>query len=129
MTAHLNTAQQTRLRILLQEREQALRTRLAAHYGNASRVEHARDLLLQDGDDAPQRDADREVDQAMNDHDSVELDQIRQALTRLQQGSHGQCQDCGEVVPFERLLIEPQTLRCVACESAREHHAPRRASL
>ena len=41
-------------------------------------------VLLQDGDDAPQRDADREVDLAMSDREVVGLAAIDAALARLE---------------------------------------------
>jgi DnaK suppressor protein len=61
--------------------------------------------------------------------ETVELNHIEQALTRLDQGSYGECADCGEDVPFERLKLEPHTLRCVDCESRRERFQPRAPSL
>jgi len=129
MSTHLNPEQKARLVAALREREQVLRSRLTAQYGNTSRVEHAREFLLQDGDDATQRDADREVDLAMSDRDTVELTRIEQALSRLAQGGYGECVDCGEPVPFGRLELEPQALRCVACEAAVERTQPRTASM
>jgi DnaK suppressor protein len=129
MSTHFSPEQKARLGAALREREQVLRTRLAAQYGNTSRVEHAREILLQDGDDATQRDADREVDLAMSDRDTVELTRIEQALSRLAQGSYGECIDCGEPVPFGRLELEPQALRCVACEAVLERTQPRTASM
>jgi DnaK suppressor protein len=129
MSTHLSAPQRTQLTQDLRDREQALRSRLKAQYGGASRVDHAREVLLQDGDDAPQRDADREVDLAISDMETVELNHIEQALTRLDQGSYGECADCGEDVPFERLKLEPHTLRCVDCESRRERFQPRAPSL
>ena len=35
-----------------------------------------------------------------------------------------ECVDCGKRIPFERLIIEPQALRCVACGSKREARKP-----
>lgn len=109
--------------------EQALRQRLAeldgraAARGGESRAEHAREMLLQDGDDAPQRDADREVDLATADREIAEMGAVSQALKRLQEPDYGLCTDCGASIPFARLQLEPHTLRCVACESQREKAA------
>jgi len=49
-----------------------------------------------------------------------ELDQVSSALQRLQDPDFGFCKQCGVQIPFDRLKIEPQALRCVACESAAE---------
>lgn len=125
MASHLSVEQRQQLGAALREREQALRAHLKALYDGASRVDHAHELLLQDGDDAPQRDADREVDMAVSDLETVELTRIEQALARLQHGGYGECSDCGEDVPFERLALAPHTLRCISCASKRERFQPR----
>jgi len=49
-------------------RRQAILAQLELHHGGQSRAEHARAVLQQDADDAPQRAADREVDLALTDH-------------------------------------------------------------
>lgn len=41
--------------------------------------------------------------------------QIREALQRIEQGSYGICAGCEQPIPFERLLVFPETLRCAAC--------------
>ena len=120
VTSHLSAEQLAQLGQVLRDRDEALRARLHAQYGHGSRVEHAREVLLQDGDDAPQRDSDREVDLATSDLETVELDQIALALARIQWGSYGHCIDCAAPVPFARLQVQPTTQRCVACEAAHE---------
>jgi DnaK suppressor protein len=125
----LNDARREELHALLLQRRAALADQRSAHLGGSSRVEHARDLLLQDGDDETQRDAEREVDFARTDRDSVELAEIDQALARLEAGQYGVCADCGEAIALARLRSAPQALRCVACESQRERWRPRAASL
>lgn len=83
MTTHLSSEQRQQLGKVLRDREQTLRAHLKALYDGVSRVDHAREILLQDGDDAPQRDADREIDMAVSDLETVELTRIEQALSRL----------------------------------------------
>jgi DnaK suppressor protein len=120
MNAPLDTTQRDALRSELLKRREALLGTLALHQGGASRVQHARDLLLQDGDDGPQRDADREVDLAFTDHERHELAEIGAALKRLDDDGYGVCADCGSEIPFARLKVQPQALRCVGCESSQE---------
>ena len=77
-----------------------------------------------------QRNVAREVDQALTDIDAADLARIDHALESLEDGSYGQCGECGCDIPFERLKIEPQTQHCVACKSrweqstghAKPHH-------
>jgi RNA polymerase-binding transcription factor DksA len=33
------------------------------------------------------------------------------------------CVDCHGAIPFERLRLEPQALRCVACQSFNERNS------
>jgi DnaK suppressor protein len=129
MSHHLNPEQHEQLKHLLRTRIASMLQQLDAHQEGRTRAEHARDVLLQDGDDAPQRDADREVDMALTELDTAELAALQQALQRLQAGTYGRCHDCGADIPHARLLLEPQALRCVTCEAARERGAPAHSRL
>jgi DnaK suppressor protein len=125
MTCPLITPEQReQLQTEWTQRQQALESQLAEQLAGQTRTEFARDLLEQDGDDAPQRDADREVALARADHEVDELGQVSRALRRLQDADFGRCGDCGGAIPFERLRLEPGTERCVACASAHEQRPP-----
>ena len=120
MTQHLTTGQKALLQAALEQRQHQLDRRLAEHTQGQTRAEHARDVLLQDGDDAPQRDNARELDLALTDRETQDLGAVSDALRRLQGADFGVCADCASDIPFDRLKVEPWALRCVACESARE---------
>jgi RNA polymerase-binding transcription factor DksA len=51
------------------------------------------------------------------------LNQVDAALTRIEQGRYGQCQDCGCEIPPERLDAVPYAVCCVRCEKKREGEA------
>lgn len=123
MSAHLTHGQRAMLKAALELRRSELDRRLAAQQHGQSRVEHAREVLLQDGDDAPQRDSDREVELAWSDQEALELGAVKLALKRVDDPHYGLCADCAAEIPFDRLKIEPQTMRCVACESRHERKA------
>ena len=118
----LSSDKRATLAATLKTRQQALERQMALHQQGLSRVEHARETLQQDGDDAPQRASDREVDQALADLDLQSLAALTLARRRLEQPDYGLCEDCSEPIPFERLRIEPEALRCVACETLHEGH-------
>jgi len=120
MSHFLSQGQRALLQQLLQMRQHELDRRVALHQGGGSRSDQARELLQQDGDDAPQRDGDREVDLARADRDIEELGAVSNALARLHDADFGRCADCGVAIPFDRLKLEPWALRCVACEAKRE---------
>lgn len=120
MNASLTPGQRAQLQELLELRQHELDRRVAAHLGAQGRAGRASDVLEQDGDDAPQRDAKREVDLAQADRELDELGAVSRALARLHQPGYGLCVDCSAAIPFDRLKVEPWALRCVACEGARE---------
>ena len=121
----LSHGQRALLQQLLQMRLHELDRRVAQRATGGSRSEQAHELLQQDGDDAPQRDADREVALAQADRDIEELGVVSAALARVHDAAFGQCADCGEAIPFDRLKLEPWALRCVDCEAGRERERER----
>jgi DnaK suppressor protein len=120
MNALLTPGQRAQLQELLELRQHELDRRIAAHLGAQGRPGRARDMLEQDGDDAPQRDAEREVDLAQADREMDELGAVSLALARVHQPGYGLCVDCSAAIPLDRLKVEPWATRCVACEGARE---------
>ena len=49
------------------------------------------------------------------------LTQTEQALLRLQNGSFGTCQNCGELVEDDRLVVIPYAELCLICQRQKEH--------
>lgn len=48
------------------------------------------------------------------------LNKINEALSRLEDGTYGNCYECGEEIAEARLRALPFAVRCKACEEARE---------
>jgi DnaK suppressor protein len=117
----LTPGQRALLESELLARIRELDGRMAMHHGGATRAEHAQELLERDADDASQQAMDREVDLGLSDLEMRELDALGQALARLHGSGYGRCAGCGCEIPFDRLRVEPQAARCVACESALEY--------
>ncbi len=40
---------------------------------------------------------------------------LRAALSRLEQGDYGDCDECGDPIPTRRLELDPTVTRCVSC--------------
>jgi DnaK suppressor protein len=120
MNTTLTTGQRTQLRELLELQQHELDRRIASHVGAQGRVAHAAEVLDQDGDDAPQRDSDREVDLAQADRELIELGAVSRALARVGEPAYGLCVACGSAIAFDRLKVEPWAVRCVACETIHE---------
>ena len=49
--------------------------------------------------------------------------QVLAALSRIDDGSYGVCQDCDEQIPFRRLEIHPTSTLCVCCQQEREQES------
>lgn len=46
--------------------------------------------------------------------------QMRKALARVKVGSYGICEECGEMIDTDRLMVFPEATLCVNCEKKRE---------
>jgi RNA polymerase-binding transcription factor len=49
------------------------------------------------------------------------LDEITDALLRLEGGTYGVCQECRRAIPLARLRAMPAARLCVACQARTEH--------
>jgi DnaK suppressor protein len=50
----------------------------------------------------------------------MEMDEIQDALERIDVRSFGICEECGEPIPMSRLLAIPTARLCVRCKRGRE---------
>ena len=48
--------------------------------------------------------------------DTRELDEVGGALKRIDDGTYGECIDCGEDIPRPRLEANPAAARCIPCQ-------------
>lgn len=63
---------------------------------------------------------DRKLLETMGENDYNRLQQIDEALTRIEQGEYGLCQCCGNLIPQPRLEAMPYTALCIQCKSEEE---------
>lgn len=54
--------------------------------------------------------------EAMRKEIDRHLIEIRKALSRIKIGKYGVCQDCGEMIDTDRLMIKPEAALCIKCE-------------
>ena len=59
----------------------------------------------------------------LDERGKAELEAIDGALTRIESGDYGRCQDCDEEIPLERLEALPTTTTCIHCSEERERRA------
>ncbi len=60
---------------------------------------------------------DQEFTLSLVESEEETLHQVEAALERLGQGQYGVCEDCGKLIPKERLSAIPFTAYCVNCAS------------
>ncbi len=56
----------------------------------------------------------------LSQHWKVELNQIDMALLKIEQGSFGICEDCGDEIPVKRLRVRPDAAFCLNCQETAE---------
>jgi DnaK suppressor protein len=64
---------------------------------------------------------DRTVTLIMRDRDRKLIQNIRETLTRIDEGLFGLCDDCGETLPTKRILAAPLSRLCKSCQEKIEH--------
>ena len=72
------------------------------------RARHERALLLATGAATP-------GDMTGVERTQLRLDAVGAALRRIDEGSYGTCQLCGDPIPYPRLLVIPETAYCRGC--------------
>src|SRR5689334_4871858 len=117
----LSPSQLAELDAALRARQQALRADIAAMLRTQDdpRLVGLRNRM-EDTDDWAVADAMAAHDITLVSRDLAELANVEQALRRLDDGSYGECVDCGNAIPYARLAAYPAAKRCVACQEADE---------
>lgn len=60
------------------------------------------------------------IDEAQAAHAAVELEQVRAALRRIEEGRYGECIDCGDAIDLRRLEAMPTAACCAPCQAVQE---------
>jgi DnaK suppressor protein len=121
MSHKLTPAERSTLRRQLEERRKVLRAELTAKLnaqdnpallGLRNRMEETDDWAVADLETA--------LDVAEVSRDAGELREVEGALTRMQSGTYGDCEECGQPIPYARLAVSPSAPRCIACQERLE---------
>jgi DnaK suppressor protein len=73
-----------------------------------------------DAVESSEADIQEEIEFSLIQMKSETLNKVNDALARLEQGTYGNCFDCGEEIAEKRLRALPFAVRCKDCEEARE---------
>ena len=82
------------------------------------------DTEVQDFKDVAAEESRAAIDDVALSHATSELGQVSTALRRMDEGSYGACQECGEPIDERRLLALPATPFCTSCQA--DHERPGR---
>lgn len=107
----------------LGEMRAALLAQIAQQRGGViSRAEAAANHFGTPEDSSAQLATARDLEFALGERETAELNAIDAAMQRIAAGTYGECTDCGVQIPAARLQASPEASRCVACQEAAEHH-------
>jgi DnaK suppressor protein len=113
----LNAEQSTTMRARLRERASQLRAEIRSTLERSADETHAKIAeQVRDNEDDSFSNLIVDLNLAEIDRDAGELRRIDTALARINEGSYGQCESCGQEIPQARLQAEPTALRCVQCQ-------------
>lgn len=81
---------------------------LSSAAGDQHLADHASEML------------DREVDESLEENAELLVRDIDQALRKIDDGTYGKCERCGQDIPEERLDAVPYATLCVSCKQLEE---------
>ena len=64
--------------------------------------------------------SDRNFMLRIRDRESKLIKKIKKALARIEDGTFGVCESCGEDISLERMKARPVTSQCIECKSKEE---------
>jgi DnaK suppressor protein len=117
------TVSANRAKFLAGAREQLLETRAKLLGEIDSEMRAEREGNKDEGMDTydlASEERDREINFILSDRERVKLQQIDDALARLDDGSYGICESCGLEIGEERLEAMPFTRLCRDCQQDQE---------
>jgi len=66
--------------------------------------------------------SDRNFELRIRDRERRLLAKIHEALERIEEGSYGICEQCGEDITFKRMEARPVTTLCIDCKTQQERY-------
>ncbi|MFA9217149.1 MAG: TraR/DksA family transcriptional regulator [Sphingomonadaceae bacterium] len=117
----LDQAQVAALRARLEQARLALLSQLEDDLDRDTdlRAPAPHEVEASPADNASQRTLAELVHEAA-EHSSHQLQNVRLALARLDEGSYGLCEHCGEAIGYSRLQARPEAPFCIACQTRLE---------
>jgi DnaK suppressor protein len=84
------------------------------------RAEGGKDREVLDQGESSEVDIQEDIEFALIQMKGETLNKVNEALRRLDEGTYGNCFECGDEIAHARLRALPFAVRCKDCEEARE---------
>jgi DnaK suppressor protein len=107
------------LKRMLEDRRRELMSEVHGKIRDA-RAEGGKDREVLDQGESSEVDIQEDIEFALIQMKSETLNKIDAALRRLDEGTYGNCFECGDEIAEPRLRALPFAVRCKDCEEARE---------
>jgi DnaK suppressor protein len=110
------------IRAALKERHGELRTEYDQTVADIAELQRDRltDSAGDDQADTGTKTFEREQEISLANNILERINQVERALERLDEGSYGWCERCGNAIPVERLAAFPSATLCVSCKQLEE---------
>ena len=110
------------IRSALKERHSELRTEYDQTVADIAELQRDRltDSAGDDQADTGTKTFEREQEISLANNILERINQVERALERLDEGSYGWCERCGNAIPVERLAAFPSATLCVSCKQLEE---------
>src|SRR5687767_1018647 len=106
------------LKKMLEDRRRELMSEVQGRMRDVRDTDKDREVL--DQGESSEVDIQEDIEFALIQMKSETLNKIDAALRRLDEGTYGDCFECGEEIANARLRALPFAVRCKDCEEARE---------
>jgi DnaK suppressor protein len=113
------TSRYNELRKMLEDRRRELMNEVQGKIRDV-RADGSRDRDVLDQGESSEIDIQDEIEFALIQMKSETLHKVNEALRRLEEGTYGNCFECGDEIAEARLRALPFAARCKDCEEARE---------
>jgi DnaK suppressor protein len=110
------------IRGALRERHVELRTEYDQTVAEIAELQRDRltDSAGDDQADTGTKTFEREQEISLANNILERINQVERAMERLDEGSYGWCERCGNAIPVERLAAFPSATLCVSCKQLEE---------
>jgi DnaK suppressor protein len=106
--------------ILLAQRASLMEQLAILRGGSVGRAEASTEHFATRDDTPAAANSARDLEFALDAHDTAEIVAVNAALKRIDDGSYGECVDCGTQIAEARLHAAPEAARCIHCQEKLE---------